>query len=320
MTRRTVVSLTDGETVDEVYLARERQLRTNRNGNLYVQVELADRTGTITGRMWNAGQSVFGSFADGDFLRVRGKVQAYQGSLQVIATALEKAAPEGMDPLDFVARAPTDPEASLGRIEGHIAAIRDFPLRALAESFLVDADLKARFLAAPAGVSAHHAYTGGLAEHVAAMMDIANLVAPLYPGLDRDLLVAGILIHDIGKVEELAVGQGFSYTDAGQLLGHLAIGQEMVESRIARVEKTLGEPFPAETRLRLLHMLLSHHGTLEHGSPRVPMTPEAVALHEIDSLDSRMNMVLRHLEENRAQGAWSPWHPLLQRRLYRGPG
>ncbi len=320
MARRTVASLSDGDTLDEVYLARDRQLRTNRNGNMYVQVELADRTGVITARMWNAGQSVFGSFADGDLLRVQGKVQAYQGSLQVIATTLEKVAAEGHDPQDFVARAPTDPAMSLKRIEGHIAAIRDFPLRALAEAFLVDADLMAKFQASPAGVSAHHAYIGGLAEHVATMMDIAHLVAPLYPGLDRDLLVAGVLIHDIGKVEELAVGQGFSYTDAGQLLGHLAMGQEMVGAKIAQVEKTLGSPFPSETRLRLMHMLLSHHGSLEHGSPRLPMTPEAIALHEIDSMDSRMNMVLRHIDENRAQGIWSPWHQPLQRRLYRGPG
>lgn len=320
MTRRTVASLSDGDTIDEVYLARDRQLRTNRNGNLYVQVELADRTGAIAARMWNAGQSVYGSFADGDLLRVQGKVQAYQGALQVIATALEKVAPGAHDPSDFVARSPTDPAESLKRIHGHIAAIGDFPLRALGEAFLSDQELVHRFLAAPAGVSAHHAYTGGLAEHVATMMDIAGLVAPLYPGLDRDLLVMGVLIHDIGKVEELAVAQGFSYTDAGQLIGHLAMGQEMLRDKITGVEKALGEPFPAETRLRLLHMLLSHHGTLEHGSPKVPMTPEAIALHEIDSMDSRMNMVLRHIDENRAQGVWSPWHSPLQRRLYRGPG
>lgn len=127
MTRRTVASLSDGDTIDEVYLARDRQLRTNRNGNLYVQVELADRTGAIAARMWNAGQSVYGSFADGDLLRVQGKVQAYQGALQVIATALEKVAPGAHDPSDFVARSPTDPAESLKRIHGHIAAIGDFP-------------------------------------------------------------------------------------------------------------------------------------------------------------------------------------------------
>jgi 3'-5' exoribonuclease len=151
------------------------------------------------------------------------------------------------------------------------------------------------------------------------MMDIAHAIAPLYTGLDRDTLIVGILIHDIGKVEELSVGQGFAYTDAGQLLGHLALGQDMVSAKIVEVEKTLGTQFPPQTRLRLFHMLLSHHGLLEHGSPKLPMTPEAVALHQIDSMDSRMNMVLRHIEENRAQGAWAPWHPALQRRLYRGP-
>jgi len=319
MTRRSVASLADGDTIDDIYLARDKQLRTNRTGNLYVQLELADRTGMLMARMWNAGQGVFGSFADGDLVRVAGKVQAYQGALQVICNTLEKASPEGLNPEEFVARAPTDPAVSLKRVSGHVAAIADFPLRTLAESILLDHELMEKFMAAPAGVSAHHAYVGGLVEHVATMMDIAHAIAPLYTGLDRDTLIVGILIHDIGKVEELSVGQGFAYTDAGQLLGHLALGQDMVSAKIVEVEKTLGTQFPPQTRLRLFHMLLSHHGLLEHGSPKLPMTPEAVALHQIDSMDSRMNMVLRHIEENRAQGAWAPWHPALQRRLYRGP-
>lgn len=245
-------------------------------------------------------------------------MQAHQGSLQVIATCVEKSAMDGMDPSEFQSAPDHDADKLLHRANELVRGISSFPLRALGETILLDQAAVAGFRATPAGVSAHHAYPGGLLEHVVCMMELADRICPLYPGVDRDLVLVGCLTHDIGKIRELSSTKGLSYTDEGQLLGHLALGQEMVNGFIAQAEKLMGQPFPAELRLRVMHMLLSHHGSLEFGSPRVPMTPEAIALHQIDLMDSRMNMAMRHLREDRAGGSWTPMHATLQRRLYRG--
>ncbi|HEY8506260.1 MAG TPA: HD domain-containing protein, partial [Gemmataceae bacterium] len=171
----------------------------------------------------------------------------------------------------------------------------------------------------PAGTRVHHAYVGGLLEHVVAMLELADRVAPLYPGLDRDLLVMGVFLHDSGKLRELSFERVFGYTDEGQLVGHLAIGCEMLQEKAARVPDLTGERFPPELLMRLKHMILSHHGTLEFGSPKVPMTLEAIALHHIDLLDSRMNIALGEVRDGRAQGsAWTSFNQALQRRIFKG--
>jgi 3'-5' exoribonuclease len=186
----------------------------------------------------------------------------------------------------------------------------------------MDDEFLRAFCLVPAGVRLHHAYVGGLLEHVVTMLDAADRLAPLYPGVDRDLLLMGVFLHDAGKVRELGTGRVFGYTDEGQLVGHLVIGVEMLNDKVEKVRDLTGEPFPRELLLRLKHLILSHHGTLEFGSPKVPMTPEAVALHALDTLDSRVNMVLRELKEDRNPGtAWTAFNPALQRRIFKGgPG
>ena len=175
------------------------------------------------------------------------------------------------------------------------------------------------FMACPAGVKLHHAYVGGLLEHTVTMMEIGDRLLPFYPGTDRDLLMMGIFLHDAGKTRELTYSRAFGYSDEGQLVGHLAIGIEMLTEQVAKAVELLDEPFPRELLVRLKHMILSHHGTLEHGSPKLPMTPEAVLLHEIDSLDTRMHMVMRDIKEDRNNPtAWTPYNPNVQRRYYKG--
>ena len=170
-----------------------------------------------------------------------------------------------------------------------------------------------------AGVRNHHAYLGGLLEHVVTLLDAADRIAPLYPELDRDLLMAGIFLHDVGKVRELSFGRVFSYTDEGQLIGHLIIGVEMLNEKAARVPDLTGEPFPTELLLRLKHMILSHHGTYEFGSPKLPMTPEAIALHHLDNFDAKVHSFTRDIREDRNQAsAWTPFNQALQRRLFKG--
>jgi 3'-5' exoribonuclease len=192
-------------------------------------------------------------------------------------------------------------------------------LKALAEAYRMDMRFCEALAACPAGVRLHHAYVGGLLEHTVTMMEIGEKLLLFYPGTDRDLLLMGTFLHDLGKVRELSFKRTYGYTDEGQLLGHIHLGTEMLAEKALQAAELTGEPFPRELLLRLKHMILSHHGTLEHGSPKIPMTPEAMLLHEIDSLDTRMHMALRDIRDDaKNQTAWTPWNPTLSRRFFKG--
>jgi 3'-5' exoribonuclease len=319
MARRFIQHLTDGETLDEVFLISEKQLRANRNGNLYIQVELRDRTGAISGRLWNAGEHLFRSFEEGDFLQVKGKVQLFQGALQVILNHIDRIETAKVDLADFLPHTEHEVSKLLERLRAVLLKMSNPHLRALIECFLMDDTFVAGYCKAPAGIRNHHAYLGGLLEHVVQLLDVADRILPLYPELDRDLLLTGIFLHDIGKVRELSYGRVFSYTDEGQLIGHLIIGVEMLNEKAVRVPDLTGEPFPVELLLRLKHMILSHHGTYEFGSPKLPMTPEAVALHYLDNLDAKVHSFTRDIKGDRNQeSAWTPYSQSLQRRLFKG--
>src|SRR6516165_2832905 len=319
MTRRFVQKLADGDTIEDVYLVTDKQLRANRNGNLYLQVELRDRSGSISARLWNAGENLFRMFEVGDFLLARGKVQLFQGALQVILSHIERAEAEKVELADFLPHTEQDVSKLLERLRGTLLRLANPHLRALAECFLMDDAFVHDFCRVPAGVRNHHAYLGGLLEHVATLMDAAERVLPLYPELDRDLLLMGVFLHDVGKVRELSYTRAFAYTDEGQLIGHLIIGVEMLNEKAAKVPDLTGEPFPAELLLRLKHMILSHHGTYEFGSPKLPMTPEAIALHHLDNFDAKVHSFTRDIREDRNQSAaWTPFNQSMQRRLYKG--
>jgi 3'-5' exoribonuclease len=318
MTRRFVDQLADGEIVDEVYLVVDKQLRANRNGNLYIQLDLGDRSGTINARMWNAGEPLFKSFEPGDFLQVKGKVQLFQGSLQLIASTLDKYDSNRVELTDFLPHTKQDVSKLLDRLKTGVRKVGDPHLRALAEAYFIDDEFMRGFARCPAGVKVHHAYVGGLLEHVVTMMDAAEKVLPLYPEVNRDLVIMGVFLHDSGKVRELSYARTFAYSDEGQLLGHLTIGIEMLADKARQVPDLTGNPFPAELLLRLKHLILSHHGELEYGSPKVPMTPEAVALHAIDLLDSRITIAVREVADDRGESAWTPFNAALGRRMYKG--
>ena len=320
MPRRYVSELADGDNVDEVFLVGDRALRANRNGNQYIQVDLRDRTGGIGGRIWNAGEPLFRTFNDGDFVLVRGKVQLFQGSLQMIVSTLETVSDGRIDLNDFLPHTTQDIGKLLEKLRVSLRKVGNVHLKALAECYLIDDDFLKAFCRAPAGVKVHHAYVGGLLEHVVTMMDVAEKIAPLYPDVDRDLLVTGVFLHDAGKVRELTFARSFAYSDEGQLLGHLAIGLEMLHDKVRKAGDLTGEPFPRELLLRLKHMILSHHGSSEFGSPKVPMTPEAVALHAIDTLDSRITICVREIKDDRGPSAWTPYNNAMQRKLFKGGG
>jgi 3'-5' exoribonuclease len=319
MTRRTVQQLADGESLDDVFLVGDKQLRANRNGVLYLQIELRDRSGSISARMWNATEVQFRSFDEGDLLKVKGKVQLYQGSLQVIFTAFDRMPPGQFNLDDFMPQTEQDVSRLFDRLRAPLRKLANPHLRALVECFLIDDGLMQGFCNAPAGVRQHHAYRGGLLEHVVTMLDGAERLLPLYPELNRDLLLMGIFLHDIGKVRELSYDRVFGYTDEGQLVGHVVIGVELLDEKVAKVPELTGEPFPPELLLRLKHMIVSHHGTYEFGAPRLPMTPEAIALHYLDNLDAKIHSFTRDIREDRGgSSAWTPFNQSTQRRLFKG--
>jgi 3'-5' exoribonuclease len=319
MTRRYVQQMTDGETVEDVYLVSDKQLRANRHGNLFLQVDLRDRTGSINGRLWNAGEHLFRSFEEGDFVRIKGKVQLFQGSLQLILSNVERVASDRVDLADFLPQSDQDVNKLLDKLRAILRKLANPHLRALVECFLIDEEFVRDFTRAPAGVRNHHAYLGGLLEHVVKLLELGERVAPLYVDLDADLLLTGIFLHDVGKVRELSYSKMFSYTDEGQLIGHIVIGVEMLNEMASRVPDLTGEPFPRELLFRLKHMILSHHGSYEFGSPKLPMTPEAVALHYLDNLDAKVHSFTRDIrEDNNPGSAWTPFNQSLQRRLFKG--
>jgi 3'-5' exoribonuclease len=319
MTRRFLTQMADGEAVDEVFLVSDKQLRANRNGNLYLQMELRDRSTAMSARLWNVGEHLFRSFDTGDFLQVKGKVQLFQGALQMILSHIERVESEKVQLGEFLPHTEHDVSKLLERLRGSLRRLGNPHLKALAECFLMDDRFLSDFSQTPAGVRNHHAYIGGLLEHVVTLLDAAERILPLYPHLDRDLLLIGIFLHDAGKVRELSCSRAFAYTDEGQLIGHIVIGVEMLNEKVKQVPDLTGEPFPTELLLRIKHMIVSHHGTYEFGAPKLPMTPEAIALHYLDNLDAKIHSFTRDIREDRnASSAWTPFNQSLQRRLFKG--
>jgi len=319
MSRRYVNQLSHGDSVDESYLVADKQLRANRQGNLYLQLELRDKTGSVGARLWNASEELARSFEPGDYLRVRGKTQIFQGSLQVILTHIDVLDPHRVEAEDFLPQSSQNATKLMARLREVLLTMNNPHLRALIECFLIDDDFVRKFISAPAGIKNHHAYQGGLLEHVVALLNIADRILDLYPEIDRDLLVTGIFLHDIGKVDELSYDRAFAYTDEGQLVGHLVMGVEMLRDKVERTAKLTGESFPPELLLRLKHMIVSHHGAYEFGSPKLPMTLEAVALHYLDNLDAKIHAFSREIRDDPSRDSnWTPFQQSLGRRLYKG--
>jgi 3'-5' exoribonuclease len=322
MTRRYVNQLINGDAVDEPFLVADKQLRANRQGNLYLHLELRDKTGSVSARLWNATEGLARTFEPGDFLHVRGKTQLFQGALQIILSHVEPVDSSRVEPDDFLPQAARNIGKLTAKLRELMMTVTNPHLRGLVECFLIDEEFTRKFTTAPAGVKNHHAYHGGLLEHVITLLTIADRIVDLYPELDRDLLMTGIFLHDIGKIDELSYDRAFAYSDEGQLVGHLVMGVEMLRDKVERTADLTGEPFPNELLLRLKHMIVSHHGTHEFGSPKLPMTLEAVALHYLDNLDAKIHAVTREIRDDPSrESSWTPFQQNLGRRLFKGaPG
>lgn len=319
MARQFLKELKDGDCVDEVFLLSDKQLRANRQANLFLLATLRDRTGQMSGLMWNITEDAVADVQAGDYVKVRGKVQLFQGNMQMILTNIRAIPAEQMNPDDFEQRPNADVEALLKRLRDLLLSIEQPQLRTLMECFLIDNELMDDLAKAAAGVKTHHAYRGGLLEHIVNILETAKRIRDLYPAVNFDLLLAGIFLHDLGKVREMSLDNAFVYTDEGQLLGHLIIGIEMLSEKIAEVERLTNESFPEELALRLKHMIASHHGSYEHGAVRLPMTPEAIALHHLDNLDAKVHEFARTIADDPNTGStWTPFLQRIDRKLFKG--
>ncbi len=307
-----IKDLRPGSEVDEAFAVRSSDLRQRRNGGAYLALTLADRTGHVAALVWDDAKRLAKVCEPGRVVRVRGQVQRYNQRLQVVVRDAAVVAQDEIDESVFVRASSVDPELLWHRLQDMIEAVRDERLRQLLFRIFSDPEIAEPFKRAAAARTMHHAFRSGLIEHTLSMTRVAKELAEHYR-LDEDMVVAGALLHDLGKVWELELGATIEYTDDGRLLGHLPMEVLYVDRRISELEG-----FPAETRRQLLHILLSHHGEYEYGSPRRPKTPEALLVHMADNLDSKVNGMLEIMAEGgETEDAWTPYSPILQRFVYR---
>lgn len=319
MTRKYINQIKENDRVEEIYRLTDKQLRPNKNGNLYLQFNLSDKTGMVGGRLWNVVPEQIEGCENNDFIKFEGTAQRFQGTIQLIARKLTKAEDDQIKEEDFLRPNHVDIPKSRERLQEMLRSITNPDLLNLADCFLIDEDFMERFCKAPAGVKLHHACPGGLLDHTVHMMEVALKISALYPQLNRDLLLFGAFLHDIGKTKELSFENDVFYTDRGQLLGHPVLGIELLLEKIAEAEKLSGETFDWETAMLLKHLMISHHGTYENQSPKLPMTLEAIALHFIDSLDSKIAEFQKYMLEDPNLGSpWTNYIPGIERKLYKG--
>ncbi|MEO2047066.1 MAG: OB-fold nucleic acid binding domain-containing protein [Pirellulales bacterium] len=319
MSRHFVSQLAHNEPIDQVFMASDKQLRPNRNGNLYLQVDLSDRSGSINARLWNASENDYKSFENGDYVHVDGSTQLFQGNIQLIATRIRKARPDEIDESDYVTLQSEEIQQFQRRLIEILRKIQSRPLSRLVDAFLSDKDFMSKFTRAPAGMKNHHAYQGGLLEHVVGLLELVLVVTPRYPQLNQDQLLVGAFLHDAAKVDELSYDRDIAYTDEGQLLGHLVLAISMIDEKVRQIVQQDGQPFPKQLLIEIKHLILSHHGQYDYGSPKLPMTLEAVTLHILDNLDAKLASFTQLINDcPNLDSQWTQYHVNLGRKLYKG--
>jgi 3'-5' exoribonuclease len=304
-----------GQRIDQTFLVETWNFKQTRNGKYFIQMELRDRTGSIKAIRWEATPELYSQIGVDDFLRVAGRVEEFQQHLQIIVDDLSQVSEEGVELAEFLPHTSRDIDQMLSELLAILAELKNPHLRQLLADFMDDPEVRRGMRRCPAGKSLHHAYIGGLLEHVLSLAKAARCLSPNYPQLDGDLLIAASVLHDIGKLRELSFARSFRYTDLGQLVGHIALGITWVEEKARKIPQ-----FPADLLVHLQHIIGSHHGLPEHGAVKPPMTPEAMAFHYLDDLDAKLASLDAIRREQRLGGdgdaRWSVWNPALGRRLY----
>jgi 3'-5' exoribonuclease len=305
-----------GQTLQETYLVSQPVLRHTSRGDLYIAMFLSDMTGKVNSRIWQATEELYQSIPSEGFVRIRGKSELYQGTLQIVINDLVVANPETINLSDYMPRTDKNIGQMYQQMKDVLGTLRNADIKRLVDSFLADPELMKQFCAAPAAMQMHHAYLGGLLEHTLNMLQAAMALFPLYPKIQKDLVLAAIFLHDIAKTQELSYKICFSYTDTGQLLGHIIQGTQMVTQK-AEDLKADGTPIAPAILDSLLHIIVSHHGQYEFGSPKLPATPEAFMVSYIDNLDAKMNQTVTLIENDSTEPNWTSYQKSLETRLYR---
>ncbi len=309
-----------GDVIEDVFVITGKQLSATTTGKYFIKAFLSDRSTQITARMWNATRDIFNALPDSGFLRVRGRVENYQNNLQFIIEQTWAPKDGTFDVADLIPHTTKDIPQMCSRLVELLGSIQNRHLAALIHAYLDDEKLMKNFRDAPAAMSFHHAFIGGLLEHTLNSIEVADCVARFYPGLNRDLVIAGIFLHDIAKTWELRYDCSFGYTDGGQLVGHIVKSAIWIEHKRRAAEQVLGEQIPQNLVDVLQHIVISHHGVPEFGAIKLPSTPEAIAVHFIENMDAKLNMSLQATRGGQAAGAEGNWTEYMKAfgvRLYR---
>jgi 3'-5' exoribonuclease len=309
-----VSDIEPNQQIDTLLLLTGKQLRAARNGIPFLSLKLADKTGEITGRVWERAEEVAASLPNKGHVRVTGRTEKFRDELQIQIHSIIPVSPDTVDPADYLPVCPVETELLLQKLKRLAASVKRRSLQLLLRGILGDRGLMERFVRAPAAKSMHHAYLGGLLEHSVSVAGLVTRITRHYAELDAEILVVGALLHDVGKVDEFVYDLYFDYSDAGRLLGHMVLGLRIVEEKIRSIKE-----FSAEDALLLEHLILSHHGELAMGAVKLPMTREAYILHLADDMDAKMNTLTRILVDSKGgDEAWTPYQPLFERFFYRG--
>jgi len=321
---------TPGQIVEDVYQVASKDFRTTKKGAYFISARLRDCTGELRAIMWDATEALFAAIPQEGYALVKGRVGEYGGELQIVIEAMRPARENEVAAADFLPVGPGDPEQDIVRLKAILDEIERPALKALVEAVWADKTLIENFKRAPAAEKLHHAYLGGLVEHTLSVAEAAVLICRHYPKLDRDILLVGVLWHDLGKTRELAYSKALGYTDPGRLVGHLVQGVRMLDEKIAAVRAAGAAPagrsascggadFPEELADVLRHMILAHHGQYAFGSPKLPMTAEAFTLHHLDNLDAKLHAFFRDVGRDADPARrWTSWNRMFEERLYKG--
>ncbi len=309
-----------GDIIDDVYVITGKQFSATSTGKYFIKAFVSDRTAQLTARMWNATRDIFNAIPESGFLKVRGRVENYQNNLQFIIEQMWPAREGTFEAAELIPTTTRDiPEMSRRLVEV-LGSIQNRHLAALVHAYLDDAKLMENFSKAPAAMSFHHAFLGGLLEHTLNSIEVADAVCKFYPLLNRDLVVAGVFLHDIAKTWELSYDCSFGYTDGGQLVGHIVKSAIWVEHKRRAAEEVLGEQIPQNLIDVIQHIIISHHGVPEFGAIKPPSTPEAIAVHCIENMDAKLMMALgatRTDGQVSVEGNWTEYMKAFGGRLYR---
>ena len=315
-------SLKDKETVSSPFLVKYSAVAVGKTGKPFMNLVLMDKSGEIEARLWEDAAQYAGQAVKDTFVRVDGKIQSYQGRLQIVINRLQILREDQVEQKDYIAEGKLDAEALYTELLGFVESMQDPFYKALAESVLKDdSDISTRLKRAPAAKTMHHAYVTGLLEHIVSITGLLDSISKHYgKKLDRDLMFLGGFFHDVAKIWELSYERVTDYTDAGKLVGHIVMGVELVDRKIRELESQEGRlpgKFPEDKKLLVKHVILAHHGKLEYGSPVLPQCLEALIVHYIDDLDSKVNQIGNFIEQDQSPGRWTSLNRHHERFFYK---